>query len=313
MKNVLGSLTLSLLFCGAVIAAPVPGARSLSAQQVASLTLAIDAARAEKPAVFAQVLEVKAALPRADKYRRGPLAGVGHILRALGPEAVPALVHALVVDGDRPAAMTETAWTAWQSGLLEALEAHADPLALPVLRAMVDHEENGIVLRSAASAYGAYGTDEVAAHLASWISRSGERRDAIVAGAGSCRRLVVAQALASALARETREAVAYRTVRSLAHLGNAALWELPSSRAFVSEESAARNTAAEGLLEAYVRLPGLRPALSDALVTVDALVTTTRLGQLRAAAPELGTDGSLARLSDRLARTRALRSGTATP
>jgi hypothetical protein len=100
---------------------------------------------------------------------------------------------------------------------------------------------------------------------------------------GDCRRLVVAEALAAALAAHPDAETAILVARSLGDVGSAWAWKTPIIAAS-GEEAAVRAAAAQALVASYLRYEGeARVAITKAVLMVDhpstpSLVENTKRG-----------------------------------
>jgi hypothetical protein len=267
----------------------------------AALLAEVSAARRTAPDTFASVAALRAQMPQLDETKRGRLATVTPALLGLGKRAVPAMLSELAVDGDR-GGLSESAWLAWRLDLLEALGGLRDPRATAVLEASVDAPVREFLLvRAAAAALGKLNTSAVAAKLVAASSRGdSKRRLALLAGMGHCRRQLVAQRLAEALATVTRaSSVDARAVKHLARalgdIGSAWAWQAPDVRA-TGEEATVRATAAEALIEGFrlVAEPNASKTLTQAVLVVDDPSTKARI----AAARDRATPEQRARLDE---------------
>jgi HEAT repeat protein len=236
----------------------------------------IEEARNAQPAAFSAVATIQNRMPELEAHKRGRYANVGPLLKTIGPSALLPMLELIAFDGPTRGDLSESAWTAFRSGLLEAVGVLRDPRAGPVLRAVLEGNEREFhVLRSAAEALGYLGDDSSAAKLVEIARTRGPKQEAVLAGMGSCRRLSVAEALASELATHPAAGSAEYVVKSLGEVGNAWAWKTPGASA-KSEERAVRETAARALVAAFVSYgEPVRQAASNALMVVDDPSTPT--------------------------------------
>jgi len=267
-----------------------------------TLSAEIEQARALQPAAFTAVATIQARLPELDAHKRGRYASVGPLLKTLGPSALLPMLQVIAFEGPSRGALSESAWTAYRSGLLEAVGVLRVPRAEPVLQAVLDGDErNSHVLRSAAEALGYLGTDSATAKLIALAGTRGPKQTAVLAGMGSCRRLPVAQVLATQLAARPAESIALVVVKSLGEVGNAWAWKTPGVTA-KNEEAAVRDTAARALVAAFASYPDpVRQAASNALMVVDAPSTPAQIADARGHASP-STSAALASLAARFDR-----------
>jgi hypothetical protein len=238
------------------------------------LSAEIERARIDQPAAFSAVATVQARLPDLDAHKRGRYAHVGPLLKSIGPSALLPMLQAIAFEAPARGDLSDSVWTAYRSGLLEAVGVLRDPRAEPVLLAVLDGDERNFqVLRSAAEALGYLDNDAAAAKLVALARTRGPKQAAVLAGMGSCRRLPVAQALAAELASHPAETTALSVVKSLGDVGNAWAWKTPGVTAR-AEEPAVRETAARALVAAFTSYADpVRQAASNALMVVDAPTT----------------------------------------
>jgi hypothetical protein len=261
---------------GAVIAAD-----ALPKQTRATLVAEIANAKTRRPAAFARVASLRLKLAELDRDKRGRLAPISPVLKAMGGDALMPMLEEIALDAEPRGALPATAWSAWRIGLLEAIGTLRDGRAAPVLEAIIadalqsDTPADFMVTRAAAQALAKLNSDGVAASLvAASQNAAGDTQRAIVAGMGHCRRVVVVERLAALLAG-LRPGSAHADVallaRALGDAGNAWAWETPVVQSS-GEGAAVRGRAAEALVAAY-RLhahPEVRRALREAILVVDA-------------------------------------------
>lgn len=271
---------------------------ALSATARARLERDVKALRVAKPAAFQRVQAVRDRVAELDRRRRGRLAPVGVLLHGLGKDALLPMLEMLALDAQPRGTLTDTAWTALHAGLIEAVGALRAPEAEPVLRAILDGSAtDSTVVRAAAEALGRLGSDRVATKLIALAATDGPKQRAVLAGMGECRRAVIADALADALAGATDAATAKLLVRSLGTVGNSFAWQTPAVRAHADEEDRTRARAAEALLGAFIAWDGeVRQAAVSALLLVDDAATPSLVAAARA-----GASGELAQALDELA------------
>lgn len=266
-----------------------------------SLTREIGKARAKHPKLFAQVAQAPDMAKEADDSKRGPYGTITLALRALGPEAVPAMLEMLAIDGPTRGKLSDTAWTTLQVGLIEAVGLHRDPRSRPVLMAIVDKKTDFQVVRAAAEALGRLGDDASAKFLAARVKRPGLKQLAILGGIGECRRVVAAQALASVAAKTPKDPMTAQSVlKALGAIGSAWAWETPEVKKS-GEGAKVRAIAAKALLLAFVGYDGeLRKKAETALLLVDDPSTPQLIASAkRGASPALV--GALDALAQRFA------------
>lgn len=275
--------TLLLLAAAAQAQGAVVREGALPAKFLALARQEVARAREAAPEAFTAVATVRRELPQLDARKRGPLAPVTPRLAALGPRATWALVHALAFDGALDPALRRTAHVAWQAGLLEALGRARDERVLPLLQAAARDEALGPeVVRAAAEALGALGSDAAVAALLELARRPGAHRAAMLSGLGSCRRLAMAEFLADALASADTDAERLALVKALSRLGNAWALETPAGAPVKAEVPRLRAVAARALVALFARSAGnVRQQAADAVLVVAAPETPALLAEVR--------------------------------
>lgn len=297
-KHGLSAVLLSLGLAGAALCASPGSARAdgvmigltaLPAPERARLAAEIAKAKAAHPDAFLAVAKARAALPELDANKRGRMAQITPMLKALGPGALHAMLEQLAVEGGGRGDLTGSAWLAWRVSLIEATGMLRDGRAAPVLAAILDSAETDFELvRAAAAALGRLGTDAAAAKLTAMAGARGPKQLAVLAGMGECRRLSAAKALAAAIGARPDPGAALHVVRSLGDVGSAWAWRTPII-AQSGEEVATRAEAARALVSAFAAYDGeVRRKAATAILVVDdpstpALIQAARRG----AAPDL--------------------------
>lgn len=277
--------------------------KQLSQKQQGNLTSAIAKARAQNPALFKRTAAVAAAVEKADRDKRGPYVSMTRYFFALGKPAVVPMLELLAVKGPARGKMRDSAWTSLRVSLIEAVGMHRDPIAVPVLDAILEQESEYFVVRAAAEALGRIGTDASAKKLAGLAVASGPKQLAVLSAIGDCRRSTVAAALADFLKQPSDLRTTRLTLAALGGVGNAWAWKTPNV-AKSGEEAAVRGTAAKALVAAFARLDDkdLRLAAQKAILLVDDAGTPSLIeAEKSAASPE--TRAALDRLAAKLAKS----------
>ncbi|MDC3959396.1 hypothetical protein KEG38_36415 [Polyangium jinanense] len=246
------------------------GPDRIAAQDRATLVQAIGVARKENPAAFDTLARLREDMPALDAQKRGRYVPVAAILKGLGKDALLPMLNELAVEAKPRGDMPDDAWHAWRVGLVEAVGALRDGRAAPVLFAVIDVTEMDTdLVRAAASALGKLGTDAAARKLVEMAKKEGPKQKGVLAGMGDCRRLVVAEALASTLRARPDAETAILVARSLGDVGSAWAWKTPIIAAS-GEEDAVRAAAAQALVDSYLRYEGeARTAITKAVLMVD--------------------------------------------
>ncbi len=264
--------------------------KQLNPKAQQDLTARIAKARAKHPGAFKRVLDVVSRVPELDKRRRGPFATITLGLKGIGPDALMPMLEMLAVNGPARGKMTPTAWTTLRVGLIEAVGIQRDPVAEPVLGAILDNETDYWIVRAAAEALGRIGTDASAKKLVALASKPNRRRTAVLSAIGSARRPVVAQALAKIVAETQDHQTTKLAIRALGDIGNVWAWKTPALSK-TGEAGSVRSTAAKALVDTFVRLyrdQYLRAEVQKSLLLVDDPATIGLIeGAKSGASPEL--------------------------
>lgn len=258
-----------------------PPARAALRRQVAR-------AQATDRATFDRLRELRRDMDLLDAHKRGPIAPVAPLLKALGPRALLPLIERVALDAPGRQSLSPSAWLAWRLGLIEALGAQRDGRAEPVLLALLERPPREPALwRAAAVAYAKLGTDEVAQRLIRQARGSGAERRIALEALGHCRRRPAARHLARAMAATTDEADALVVARALGTVGSAWAWRTPVI-ARSGEEQPVRSLAAHALVAAYAHASApLRRMVAKAVWVVDHPETPSLIrAAQRGASPE---------------------------
>jgi hypothetical protein len=234
-------------------------------------------ARLQTPQAFNALGRLFAQLPQLDANRRGDVLLLTPRLKRLGKEALLPMLDAAVFHAPSMTGLSEAARRGWQLGLIEAIGMLRDPRALPVLEAILQAEANDFETnRLSAQAIARLGSDEALDTLLALAA--GNKRDAVLAGLGECRRARAAQVIAAALDAAQTPAQAQALIRSLSAVGNAWAWQV--ERAHQEERALVQTTAARALVQAFVTFEDeLRDNAATALLVVDAPETPILLAQ----------------------------------
>ncbi|MBW2453977.1 MAG: hypothetical protein JRI68_05690 [Deltaproteobacteria bacterium] len=246
------------------------GPSQLSKQDRLELQTHLQHARSAHPKAFAQLAELRSSLALMDARKRGPYPVLTPKLHGLGPAGLMPMLERLAVKRTDQGGLSRATWRGWQASLVEAVGKRRDRRAEPVLRAILEHGPTDyLIVQAAAGAYGKLVTDPVAAKLVSLSKVPGDRQLAILSGMSHCRRTVVASRLAEVLDQVPDVAVARVLARSLARVGSAWAWKVPTAP-HSAEEDAVRLTAAESLVRAFPTYgPEVRGMLTKAILVVD--------------------------------------------
>ncbi len=269
--------TIGTLFIVMILSTPASARRGvLLAPEALDVTArsvldgVVAAERQRVPQAFEAVAKVRDSVKELDARKRGRLAPMTLHFKSIGADAVIPMLEQLALDAPSRGDLTDTAWTALRTGLLEAVGTYRDPRATAVLRGIIRSDNTEYeVMRSATEALGKLGDDVSASLLVQLSETEGPKRAPVLAALGYCRRLVCAQALS----RVSLEGMAPRSQRrilaSLGDVGNVWAWKSPIVNK-TGEESAVREVAARALFAAYiVKSDDVQQGASDALLLVD--------------------------------------------
>ena len=291
------AISMASLFCGLALSTPAlatPGlaldSTKLVASQRATLRANIDKARAADPAAFHDVREIVLHAREADKMARGRKAPSSLRLAGLGTKALMPMLELVAFDGSSFATVPGGGGDAAADrasvtrDLIEAIGLLKDARSMPVLVAILERDSDALTTRTAAEAVARMDSDEAANALVANLEKAtGDRATAILAGMGSCHRVLVARTLADRLAAHPDDATAHAIMKSLGHVGSAWAWKTLSDR---SDEAASRETAARALVSAYAHYSGdTREAAAKALLVVDDAHTNALIEAARRGAP----------------------------
>ncbi len=210
------------------------------------LNKTIAADKAANADVYQAMDELRNQAQLMDAQKRGPIAVIGPMLEAVGPEIRLALAEDLLKDqpfsGD-----SATVRRGWRVGILHALGRSRDVQFRDLYTHVMRTESDSDVVRAASSAMGKLLDDEAASTLISLASADTPNAPAILAGMGTCRRAVVANYLAGRLtAAKTKEDV-LRATLALRDVANSWAWQTKLVSAS-GEGDASRDAAAKALV-----------------------------------------------------------------
>jgi hypothetical protein len=267
-------------------AQPVAVIHRLPEATAAELRRDVKQARDADPRPFIVTNDIVRNARSADQAARARKAPIALQLARLGPSGLLPMLE-ILAEGT-PKTVPADGVQAIRRDLIEAVGLLRQPRSLAVVGAILDDPtEEEDTTRTAAEAVARLGTDEAANRVVRALDGATDavRARAILAGMGECRRLRVADAIASRLRTTTDDATARIAARSLGRAGNAWAWKTTSDRA---EEARVRESAARALVEAFVHRTGeARTAADNALMVVDDLHTPTLIAEARrGASPE---------------------------
>ncbi|MBA2665088.1 MAG: HEAT repeat domain-containing protein [Bradymonadaceae bacterium] len=238
--------------------------------ELVPLKAQIERLRVENPMIFVRLDELKASVIRADRNKRGRLAPVSGLFKALGPEALLPMLSAIATESPIASGMRLSAWTVYRAAMIEAVGDLRDPRAFGVLQAVLKGNEHNVVVLSAASeALGKLDDDASIAALLEIATRAGSKQDAIIAGLASARRPDVATFLAQHLLQTTNPDSKIVAMGALSSVANSWAWQ--TTRLANSQQGdRTRQIAAEALFAIFVSGDArLRAEATRALLLVD--------------------------------------------
>ena len=269
MRKTMNKLASTLALFGGLLVASTASADGLvasagelpdSARQ--QLEQAIGEHRAENPAIYQTVRNVRGYKPGFYKKQRNPIPLVGRELRRLGPEALLPMLEALAFDVWERDGATDAEWRALKVGMLEAVGAARDLRSAPVLQVAFTKDLHPDVLRAAAQSMGDICDDTSLSMLDAALSTS--KRGAAIVGLGHCRTAAAAGLLTAQLDKTKSAAEAAPAgqptlqrfiARALGFLSSSWAWRaLGKSRH--AEGLQVRRMASEALVRAFVRFDG---------------------------------------------------------
>ncbi|MFC1853304.1 HEAT repeat domain-containing protein [candidate division CSSED10-310 bacterium] len=243
--------------------------QTLSPADQESLITAIQRARKDYPTIFTAVSQIRENLPQLDRVKRGLYPVITPLLKSLGPEALYPVLERIAVSDVSSDDLTDSAWSAWRASLLEAAGMCRDERAEPVLRAVLQSNQDEFLIIQAAAAYGKLASDQVVDLLINMSAEAGPKQLAILAGMGHCRRLVIAQRLAEILAEKPEKQTALVVAQSLGRVGSAWAWQTEVI-ARCHEEVPTRTLAARALITAFTSYDrDVRIQITHAILVVD--------------------------------------------
>ena len=253
----------------------------------ATLESQVRDARATNPDSFARFAAVVNQIGELDAKKRGRYPVIGPVLHALGPDGLFPMLEAIALDSPPPGQLSDDTWTAWRAALLESVGSLRDQRSTPVLEAVLNGPNNEyMIVQAAAGAYGKLETDAAAARLIA-MSREGAKHTAVLSSMGNCRRTVIAQRLAEALAATNDVSTAKLLAHSLGDVGSAWAWNTGVSHP--DEQDSVRSIAASALITAVARHEGeARSKLVSAVLMVDHPSTQSLIEQAKRGASAQG-------------------------
>jgi HEAT repeat protein len=276
-------------------------ANGLDAKQRSALRAKIAKARAAHPGSFQKVASVTTIVVKLDREKRGPFASVSRPLHDLGKLALMPMLEMLALNGPARSTMTDTAWTGLSVSLIEAVGMQRDPVAIPVLDAIMEKHDEFWVVRAAAEALGRIGGDASAKKLAHLATTPGPKQQAVLSGIGDCRRPVAVHALAAFAEHVDDHDTTELTLRALGSMGNSWAWKTPVL-AKTGDQAEVRGTAARALVAAFARVedPALRLRAQKSILLVDDASTPDLIRAAKRGASD-ATRAALDRLAEKFA------------
>lgn len=272
------ALSLALL----LTATPAFAAPFIDASIAKSTITAFDATianeRVRHPVAFSRVASVIKSADSMDAQKRGRFVPMTPQLRAIGPDAGPALIEPLVHPERFTMPKEESARIALRAGLIEAAGSLGDSSAAPLWRSILDSGTEFFEVRAAADALGRVASESDVTKMVALIKTRGPRQEAIISGAGTWRRIEVARAIGDVMNINAKIGMA--SAHALGDLGGSWLKD-----ANTSPMVAVRGEAARQAVKLYVLSKDeVRTAASDAVMTIDSSDTATIISTARASA-----------------------------
>ncbi|MBW2523083.1 MAG: hypothetical protein JRI23_02855 [Deltaproteobacteria bacterium] len=251
-------LTIALALAAALLTEPTlaaPGALldpgALGADAEHDLRRRVRAAKRDDVHSFERLAAARRRVVWLDDHKRGPIAPVAPLLKAMGPRALLPMLERVALDAEPQGTLSSSAWLAWRLGLVEAVGALRDPRAEPVLLALVETPPAEPKLhRAAAVAFAKLSTRPVARRLIRHARRDAPARRIALAALGHCRVDEAARFLADELGNAPAGRDAPVLARALGDVGSDWAWQSP---ALASREDrlVVRATAARALVGSF--------------------------------------------------------------
>jgi hypothetical protein len=239
---------------------------------------AIAVERVRHPVAFSRVASVIKSADSMDAQKRGRFAPMSPQLRAIGPDAGPALLEPLVHPERFTMPKEESAKIALRAGLIEAAGSLAMTDAAPLWRSILDGGTEFYEVRAAAEALGRVAGESDVARMVTLVKTRGPKQEAVIAGAGTWRRIEIARAIGDAMSADAKIGMA--SAHALGDLGGSWLKD-----ANTSPMVAVRGEAARQAVRLYVLSNNeVRTAASDAVMTIDSSDTGAIIGTARTTA-----------------------------
>jgi hypothetical protein len=259
-----------------------PTALESSARQTLSAEIA--KAKSEKKDVRDRVRDVKGVKPEHYKKSRNPIPEASRELSALGKDALFPMLEALAFDAPQRDLTTKES-EALTIGMLAAVGDLRDARSAPVLRASFEGQSTSTaVARVAATSLGKLCRKTDRDYLANALE-TGPRRTAAAYGLGECRNQESIETLVSTV-HDDDAAVRLEVVKALGTAGSSWAWaaRIRGGKATEAEALAARNAAAEALLEAFVAHEDVRSEAKKALLKTESPTLLSAIEGLKSGA-----------------------------
>ena len=287
-----------LLSCSAFADGALLRASQLADADVGTLKAWIAQARQSDPEPFRVVAQLEREMPELDAQKRGRFVPVTRSFRSYAHRALPAIVDRLVFQGGDLASWTDSAETAYLSGLIQVLGEFVDPRVEPVLHALLDAPSVSEfhLVYTTAGALGWHGTAAAERHLISAAAQAGERQFGVLAGLGQLHSLSAVETLAAALEQERLPLRRKWLVKSVRDAGNRGYWRAVRKKGKAAAEESVRFAAMQVLVKAFVASKDdVQQAAANGIMMVDHPDTPQALATATSAA-----DPALQRKADAL-------------
>lgn len=252
MKSFLAAAAVLLTTTTALADGLVGSASDLDKKARIQLQGDIAGFRTVNPAAFEAVRNVEGYRPETYRKFRNPIPLVGRELRQLGPEALLPMLHALAFDAPARNQATDREWRALKVGMLEAVAYLHDSRSAAVVQAAFANAQHPQVLRAAAEGLGALCDGSSVNQLRKSLASVGARRDAAIAGLGTCRSYEAAKVLSEELASTSNAVDASRISRAMGTLASSWAWK-SFGKARQQEGKLVRELVSVSVLRSFAR------------------------------------------------------------
>lgn len=266
------------------LAAPV---RNSLAQEIAQH-------RAQNPAVYKAVRNVRSVHPEVYAQFQNPIPIAEKELKALGAEALLPMIEALAFDAPTRNGLNDDEWHVLEAGMLKAVGVLRDNKAAPVVRTVFTNQTSlSLVSNEAAEALGRI-CDKESFDLLVAKAQPGEAlRSSAVRGLGKCRTMGAANVLVSLVKTASADEIdTFAT--AMGQLASSWAWKAMGP-AYESEADAVQQALVASLMDVYEADEASRGAVLRAIIMADHPNTLDQIQSRRS-----GASPSLAAALDKL-------------